>query len=51
MRRPQISLKALLWLILAVACFFSGIHSERERRRREDEAAALSAKAKPQQLL
>jgi hypothetical protein len=38
-RRFQFSLKALLILMLAVACFFGGIRFERERRRREDEAA------------
>ena len=34
--RPQFSLKTMLVLLLAVACFFGGIHFERERRRRED---------------
>lgn len=38
-RRPQFSLRALLVLVLAAACFFGGIHFERERRRREVEAA------------
>ena len=40
MRRPQFSLKTLLVLMLPAACFFGGIRFERERRRREDEAAA-----------
>jgi hypothetical protein len=35
-RRFQFSLRALLVLILALACFFGGIRFERERRRRED---------------
>ena len=39
MRRPQFTLRALLVLMLAVACFFGGIRFERERRRRADEAA------------
>jgi hypothetical protein len=46
-RRFQFSLRALLILMLAVACFFGGIRFERERRRREDAAAdAVSAKSK-----
>ena len=40
MPRPQFTLRALLVLLLAVACFFGGIRFERERQRREDEAAA-----------
>lgn len=39
-RRPQFTLRAVLVLMLAVACFFGGIRFERERRRREAEAAA-----------
>lgn len=42
-RRFQFSLRALLVLMLAAACFFGGIHFERERRRRLDEAAKLTA--------
>jgi hypothetical protein len=38
--RPRFRLSTLLWLTLAVATFFAGIRFERERRRREDEAAA-----------
>jgi hypothetical protein len=38
-RRFQFTLRALLILMLAVACFFGGIRFERERRRREEEAA------------
>jgi hypothetical protein len=38
MPRPQFTLRALLVLLLAVACFFGGIRFERERQRREDEA-------------
>ncbi|HEV3342759.1 MAG TPA: hypothetical protein VG125_20470 [Pirellulales bacterium] len=34
----QFTLRALLVLLLAVACFFGGIRFERERRRRADEA-------------
>jgi hypothetical protein len=41
MRRPQFTLKTLLWLMLCVACFFGGIQFERERRRREDEKPIL----------
>jgi hypothetical protein len=40
MPRPQFSLKTLLWLMLVVAAFVGGIRFERERRRREDQAAA-----------
>lgn len=43
MPRPQFTLRALLVLVLAVACFFGGIRFERERRRREDEAAEYAA--------
>lgn len=43
MRRPQFSIRALLALMLAVACFFGGVRFERERRQRADEAAALAA--------
>src|SRR5579863_2039514 len=35
MPRPQFTLRALLVLMLAVACFFGGIRFERERERRE----------------
>ena len=42
-RRFQFSLRALLVLMLAVACFFAGIRFERERRRREEEAAQQAA--------
>lgn len=34
-RRFQFSLRALLVLMLAFACFFGGIQFERERKRRE----------------
>lgn len=44
MRRPQFTLRALLATMLVVAAFFGGIHVERERRRREDEKAAIAAK-------
>jgi len=40
----RFSLKALLVLMLSAACFFGGIRVERERQRREDEAAALAAR-------
>jgi hypothetical protein len=42
MPRPRIKfrLSTLFWITLAVATFFAGIRFERERRRREDEAAA-----------
>jgi hypothetical protein len=43
MPRPQFTLRALLILMLAVACFFGGIRFERERQRRADEAALLAA--------
>ena len=45
MPRPQFTLRALLVLLMAVACFFGGIRFEQERRRRAEEAAALAAKA------
>ena len=45
MRRPQFTIRALLVAMLAAGCFFGGIRFERERQRREDEAAALAAKA------
>ena len=41
MRRPQFTLRALLVLMLAVACFFAGMTFDRERRRRQDEARKL----------
>ena len=40
MRRPQVTLRALLVATLVVAAFFGGIHFEREGRRRQDQAAA-----------
>ena len=40
MPRPQFNLRALLVLMLAVACFLGGIRFERERRRGVDKAAA-----------
>ena len=46
MSRPQFTIRALLVLLLAVACFFGGIRFERERRRHEDKAAALAARAR-----
>ncbi|HET6884529.1 MAG TPA: hypothetical protein VFI31_30525 [Pirellulales bacterium] len=39
MTRPQFTLRALLVLMLAVACFFGGIHFERERVRRAEPTA------------
>jgi hypothetical protein len=50
MRRPQFTLRALLILLLAVACFFGGIHFERERRRLEEEAAR-AAVPPPQKMV
>jgi hypothetical protein len=44
MPHPQFTIRTLLWLMLAAATFFAGLRFERERRRREDEAAALAAK-------
>lgn len=44
-RRFQFSLKTFFVAMLVVAAFFWGVRFERERRRREDEAAALTAKA------
>lgn len=32
--RPQFSLKTMLWLTVCAACFFGGIHVEREIERR-----------------
>ena len=43
MSRSQFTIRALLVLMLAVACFFGGIRLERERKRLEEEAAALAA--------
>jgi hypothetical protein len=45
MSRPQFSIRTLFVAMLVVAAFFAGLRFERERRRREDEAAALTAKA------
>jgi Tfp pilus assembly protein PilN len=42
MPRRQFTLRVLLALLFGAACFFGGIHFERERRRREDEASALA---------
>ena len=39
-------MRTMLWLVLVVAAFVGGIRFERERQRREDEAAALDAIAK-----
>jgi len=36
MRRPQFSIRTLLWLTLVVAAFLGGILFERERKRREE---------------
>ncbi|HWB08782.1 MAG TPA: hypothetical protein VG826_30305 [Pirellulales bacterium] len=38
MPRPQFTLRALLVAMLVVAAFFAGVHFERERQRRVDEA-------------
>lgn len=43
MPRFQFSLRDVLWLVLVVAAFFGGIHFERERKRRDDEAARAAA--------
>ncbi|MGH7134416.1 MAG: hypothetical protein ACREHD_01670 [Pirellulales bacterium] len=40
MPRPQFTLRALLVAMLVVGTFFGGVHFERERRRRQDEAVA-----------
>jgi hypothetical protein len=45
MNRFQFSWRALLILMLSVACFFGGVHYERERRGREEELAAQAAAA------
>ena len=50
-RRFQFSLKWLFVAMLAVACFFGGIHFERERQRRQDEADVLAAKMDEPPLL
>ena len=49
MRHCQFSLRALLVLMLATACFFGGIWVERERQRRADEAASLAAASEEEQ--
>jgi hypothetical protein len=43
MPRPQFTLRALLVLLLAVACFLGGIRFERERQRREDHESGLAS--------
>ena len=43
-RRFQFSLRALLVVLLAVACFFGGIRFERDRQRLAEEAAASAAR-------
>ena len=43
MPRPQFTLRSLLVAMLVVAAFFGGIHFERERKRRDDEAARAAA--------
>ncbi|HWB11458.1 MAG TPA: hypothetical protein VG826_19665 [Pirellulales bacterium] len=50
MPRPQFTIRALLVLLLAIACFFGGIRFEREWQRRADEKAALASKAVRQML-
>ncbi|HET6879768.1 MAG TPA: hypothetical protein VFI31_06425 [Pirellulales bacterium] len=47
MPRPQFSLRALLIAMLVVAAFLGGIHFERERRRREDDAIARQMEGLP----
>jgi hypothetical protein len=37
--KSKINIQTLLVLLLVVACFFGGIRFERERQRRENEAA------------
>jgi len=41
MPRPQFSIRTLLWLTLAVACFFGGMAFEKERVRREWERNSM----------
>lgn len=47
MRRPQFTIRALLVTMLVVGAFFGGIHFERERRRREDDAIARQMEGLP----
>jgi hypothetical protein len=44
MPRPQVTHRALLALLLAVACFFAGIRFEKERRRRAIQAELKARK-------
>lgn len=48
MRRPQFTVRALLILTLAVACFFGGIRFERERRRMADARQLEAMSLRPQ---
>jgi hypothetical protein len=45
--RPQFTVRALLVAMLVVAAFVGGIHFERERRRREDDAIARQMEGLP----
>ncbi|MGH7137253.1 MAG: hypothetical protein ACREHD_16035, partial [Pirellulales bacterium] len=47
MVRPHFTLSTLLVAMLVVAAFFGGIHFERERRRREDDAIARQMEGLP----
>ena len=44
MRRPQVTLKTLLWLMACTACFFAGIRFDREWQSRRRRATAPIAK-------
>jgi hypothetical protein len=43
MRRPQFSLKTLLWITLAVACFLGGWFGGRQYQERQDMARRIRA--------
>ncbi|HEV3340643.1 MAG TPA: hypothetical protein VG125_09805 [Pirellulales bacterium] len=51
MPRPQFTLRALLVLLLAIACFFGGIRFERERQREKAEQMKLEVEQARRNLL
>ncbi len=50
MRRPQFSIRTLLWLMLAASFFFGGVYFEQARRRREDQIIYEDAKRRSGRL-
>ena len=41
MRRPQFSLKTLLWLMVCIACFFGGMATQSQLLRRREAAIGV----------